>query len=84
MDISQIIKNLENDEMQNLYIDGGSLIQSFLKEDLIDELIITTIPVLLGDGIPLYGNLDETLKFKFQKSEILVSSLVKNYYTQER
>ena len=81
---SQIIKNLEDDGMNNLYIDGGVLIQSFLKEDLIDELIITTIPVLLGAGFPLFGKLEESLNFKFQKSEVLNNSLMKNYYTRDR
>ena len=45
-----------------LYIDGGTTIQSFLKEDLIDELIITTIPVLLGGGTPLFGELPKEMK----------------------
>ncbi len=81
---SQIIEKLEKERMKNLYIDGGALIQSFLSEDLIDELIITTIPVILGDGIPLFGKLNNSLKYKFQKSEVLNNSLVKSYYTREK
>jgi dihydrofolate reductase len=81
---SQIVESLEKDGMNNLYIDGGALIQSFLSEDLIDELIITSIPVLLGDGISLFGKLDQSLKFKFQKSEVLISSLVKSYYKRAK
>lgn len=38
-----------------LYLDGGSLIRSFLAEDLIDELTVTQIPVLIGSGRPLFG-----------------------------
>jgi dihydrofolate reductase len=39
-----------------LYVDGGRTIQSFLEHDLIDEMIITTIPIVLGSGIPLFGD----------------------------
>jgi len=80
----QIVEMLAKKGMKNLYIDGGALIQSFLSEDLIDELIITSIPVLLGGGIPLFGKLDNSLKFKFQHSEILNNSLVKSYYTRDK
>lgn len=81
---SQIIERLKKDGLQNLYIDGGALIQSFLSNDLIDELIITSIPILLGDGISLFGKLGRSLKFKFLKSEVLNNSLVKSHYRREK
>jgi len=81
---SQIIEKLNKDGLINLYIDGGALIHSFLSEDLIDELIVTSIPVLLGDGIPLFGELSNPLKFKHQKTEILINSLVKSHYKREK
>ncbi|WP_065204416.1 dihydrofolate reductase family protein [Shewanella woodyi] len=68
----------------NLYIDGGVTIQNFLKADLIDEMIITTIPVLLGGGSPLFGDLLEPLKFSYVKSEQLLDCVVKNYYLRAR
>jgi len=80
----QIIEKLEKEGMTNLYIDGGALIQSFLYEDLIDVLIITTIPVLLGGGIPLFGKLNRFMKFKFHQFEVLNNSLVKCYYEREK
>ena len=42
---------------RHLYIDGGLTIQSFLSAKLITEVTITTIPVLLGTGKPLFGPL---------------------------
>ena len=81
---SQIINVLREKGLINLYVDGGSLIQSFLSEDLIDDLIITTIPILLGGGIPLFGKLNNALKFNFYKSEVLNNSLVKSYYRREK
>jgi dihydrofolate reductase len=43
--------------MKHLYIDGGQTIQAFLEAGLIDEMIITRIPVVLGQGIPLFSPL---------------------------
>ncbi len=56
-ELAQTIEELNNQGMNNLYIDGGITIQNFMKEDLIDELIISTIPIVLGGGSPFFGNL---------------------------
>lgn len=82
-DLKTILEDLEKRDFKNLYVDGGKTIQSFLKEDLIDEMIITTVPILLGDGIPLFGHLDRDLKFKCVKVELL-GDLVKHYYERIR
>ena len=81
---AQIIEKLREIGHTDLYIDGGALIQSFLSEDLMDELIITAIPILLGGGVSLFGDLPKPMKFKLKKSEVLLNSLVKNHYTREK
>jgi dihydrofolate reductase len=43
-------------------------------------MIITQIPILLGEGIPLFGSLAKEQKFKLKKSEVLINALVKNHY----
>ncbi len=83
-DLKTLIGNLAKRGINNLYIDGGKVIQGFLKEDLIDEMIITRIPVLLGDGIPLFGELDEQMKFNHLKTETFENGLVKSWYRRER
>ncbi len=59
-----IVSKLASEGKQHLYIDGGITIQRFLEAGLIDELTITEIPILLGSGIPLFGNMshDQILK----------------------
>lgn len=79
----EILEKLQKYEMENIYVDGGVLIQGFLSADLIDELIITTIPILLGGGISLFGEMEKPLRYKLHKSEILLNSMVKNYYIRE-
>ena len=67
-----------------LYIDGGKTIQSFLKEDLIDEMTITIIPFLLGGGIPLFGSLPEKLRLKCVESKIYLDQVVQNRFLRKR
>jgi len=55
---------LSNKGYKHLYIDGGITIQRFLAEGLIDEITVTIIPVILGAGIPLFGNLEKDINLK--------------------
>ena len=82
--LNKIITDLNNKGFHNLYIDGGKTIQSFLKEDLIDEIIVTQIPILLGNGIPLFAKLSAPLNFEFIKTEVHLNALVQNHYRRKR
>lgn len=62
------------------YVDGGKVIQSFLAESLIADLILTRIPVLLGEGIPLFGKLRKELALIHQRTETFGSGLVQSHY----
>ena len=66
--------------MSHLYIDGGKTIQSFLQARLIQTLIITRIPILIGSGIPLFGNLEQDIKLKHIKTQQFDSGLVQSRY----
>ena len=52
---SEIVTRLKARGFQHAYIDGGLTIQRFLAAGLIDRLILTRVPVLIGAGIPLFG-----------------------------
>ncbi len=82
--IETILAQLQDRGFVNLYIDGGKLIQSFLAEDLIDEMMITRVPILLGDGIPLFGQLPEPLNFELVTSEQLWDGMVISHYIRIR
>lgn len=75
-----VVKYLHSKKFFNIYIDGGSTIYRFLQQNLIDEMIITRIPILLGDGIPLFSVLKEEKRFSHIKTEVLNNSLVKTHY----
>ena len=82
--IKDILGRLEQRGFENLYVDGGKTIQRFLSVDAIDEMIITQVPVILGRGIPLFGELDQRLKFRLRKTEIFNNNLVQNHYVRDR
>jgi dihydrofolate reductase len=79
-----ILATLADKGINNLYVDGGKTIQSFLSLDLIDEMVITKIPIVLGDGIPLFttGNLE--LKFEHIETDVYTGGLVKSRYLRKR
>ena len=79
-DLKTLFEMLKKRGYEDLYVDGGSVIQSFLKEDLIDEMIITRVPILLGEGIPLFGKLENHMKFKLVKTVTYNETLVSGHY----
>ncbi len=56
-----LMKRLSSQGATHLYIDGGVTIQRFFAAGLIDELTITLIPVLLGEGRPLFGPIEKDI-----------------------
>ena len=79
-----MLKIIHQKGHHSLYIDGGQVIQSFLKEDLIDEMILTTIPILLGGGHSLFGDLDKAMAFDLVKSEVFLDAIVQSSYKRKR
>ncbi|MFW9889097.1 MAG: dihydrofolate reductase family protein [Candidatus Thorarchaeota archaeon] len=82
--LKELVDQLKELGHQDLYIDGGITIQGFLEEDLIDEMIVTRVPVLLGNGIPLFGKLSKRLHFRHERTESLTEMLTKSYYRRVR
>ena len=83
-DLKLIIKRLKDRGINNLYIDGGKTIQNFLKEDLIDEMTITRIPILLGSGITLFDKNNLELIFEHTGTEVLNNMLARTKYLRKR
>lgn len=80
----EILDQIHQKGFNRLYIDGGTTISNFLKEDLIDELVITTIPVLLGDGSSLFGKLPNQLKFELIGTKTYLNHITQNHYKRKK
>lgn len=78
-----LLDELSRKGYSHLYIDGGKTIQRFLNDDLIDDMIVTKIPVLLGDGIPLFGRLRRDIHFNHIETKVYSNGLVKSHYTRK-
>ena len=60
----EITADLNARGYSRLYIDGGAVIRDFLRHDMIDRMILSRLPILLGGGAPLFGDLDAPLSFR--------------------
>lgn len=82
--LTDILVQIHEKRYKRLYIDGGTTIRNFLKADLIDEMILTTIPILLGGGSPLFVELPNKLKFELIETKIFLNQITQNHYTRKR
>jgi dihydrofolate reductase len=69
---------------KHIYLDGGVTIQRFLREGLVDEMTITTLPILIGEGLSLFGKLEEDVKLELIKSESFKNGFVQSKYKVHR
>lgn len=77
---AEIVAKLAASGAHHLYIDGGETIQGFLRAGVIERLIITRVPVLIGDGIPLFGALPHDIHLRHVGTQSYASGLVKTEY----
>ncbi|WP_417785154.1 dihydrofolate reductase family protein [Tenacibaculum sp.] len=82
--LTEILDQIHKKGFKRLYIDGGTTIRSFLKEDLIDEMVLTTIPILLGGGFSLFGELPNELKFELIRVKTYLNQVTQKHYKRKR
>jgi dihydrofolate reductase len=79
-DPAEIVARLEARGIQHIYVDGGITIQRFLQAGLIQRLVITRVPVLIGSGIPLFGALPRDVPVKHVATRTYAGGLVQSEY----
>jgi len=77
---AEIVSRLASRGIGHIYVDGGITIQRFLRAGLIHRLIITRVPVLIGAGIPLFGDVPVDIALKHVATRQYVSGLVQSEY----
>lgn len=77
---ADIVARLEATGSRHLYVDGGITIQRFLRAGLIQRLIVTRVPVLIGEGIPLFGRVERDMPLRHVATRTFASGLVQSEY----
>ena len=78
--VKNFVNNLSDDE--KIWVVGGSkIIKEFMKNNLIDDFIITIIPIILGEGIRLFEEKGTEQKLKFQNKKAYDSGVVQLFYS---
>ena len=77
---AELVKQLNKRGYQHAYIDGGVTVQRFLAAGLIDRMIVTRVPILIGAGVPLFGALPRDIKLRHQATRTYSNGLVQSEY----
>jgi dihydrofolate reductase len=77
---SEVMHLLEAEGFRRVYVDGGRVIQSFLQAGLIADMVITVVPVLLGQGRRLFGPLPQDVALVHEATQSFPSGLVQSRY----
>jgi dihydrofolate reductase len=80
----ETMQDLARQGVKKVYVDGGQLVQSFLRHGLIKDLVITTVPVLIGAGRSLFGEVQRDVNLSLVSSRSFPSGLVQSTYTISR
>jgi len=82
--LTDLVKQLQSENGKNIYCDGGSeIINELLKNDLVDEFIISIVPVLLGNGTRLFKDGRPELELQFVSAKTYDTGLTQLYYKRK-
>jgi len=80
LSLKELVKTLEDKGHKHVYVDGGMTIQSFIREGYLNEITLTTVPVLLGQGLPLFGTLPQDIPLTLVASKCYDFGFVQSKY----
>ena len=78
--VSEALAESERRGWRRAYVDGGATIRAFLRAGAVQDMVITRIPVLLGDGLPLFGPLPGDIALRHRATRSFPSGLVQSHY----
>jgi dihydrofolate reductase len=76
----QVLARLAKRGVKHVYVDGGKTIQGFLRAGLVQRMVITRVPVLIGKGIPLFGSIPHDIRLKHVKTRTFRNGMVQTEY----
>jgi dihydrofolate reductase len=82
-DLGALVEQLARDGARHVYVDGGTVLSQFLALGLVDDVTVSIIPVLLGEGVPLTQHLGRDVGLRLVESRSFESGLVQLEYRVE-
>lgn len=84
-DLERLVNEVLAPRYENVWLVGGAMLcQSFLKLDLVDEIRLSIIPVLLGDGLRLFDNPDTEMRWQLKNVVAYKTGVVELLYRRIR
>ena len=80
----EVLDQMKQRGFRHIYVDGGIVIQQFLRAGLLDTLTVTHIPIVLGQGIPLFGSLHREIHLHHVQTRTFPSGMVQSSYEVEK
>jgi len=80
-DLTKLISQLENEGYKHAYIDGGTTITAFINLQLINEITITKVPIILGNGVPLFGEINNPIKLINSEATAFPNDFIQEKFT---
>lgn len=83
--LSELVNKIQKKTRKDIWlVGGGKLARSFLKENMLGRIILSTIPIILGEGIPLFGNVGKEINLVLVKTIPYESGIVQTHYRLHR
>ena len=82
--LADLVEDLDARGTKSVYADGGQVVQTFLRAGLIDDLTITTVPVLIGRGFRLFGDLDADIPLTLRSTADMGAGVTQSVYEAAR
>ena len=79
-----VLRYVAEQGVRHIYLDGGQVIQQFLRDGLVNELTLTRLPVLIGQGLPLFGPLPQDFHLRHIETRTFTTGLVQSRYAVVR
>jgi dihydrofolate reductase len=78
--LPDLIKELKEEGIKHIYLDGGNVVRQGLQANLVDEMTLSWIPIILGKGIPLFDSTLSRSRWKLKSSQSFASGLMQTTY----
>jgi dihydrofolate reductase len=83
-DIEEVLKKAKRLTSKNVWIEGGAdVAQQFLDRRLLDEIVLSIVPVILGDGVRLFGKTQSPVELSLRETRSFDKGLVQLVYARD-